>query len=308
MSSKARIGTALGIIVVVVALSATAWQLFARADVVIGGKDFTEQDLLCEMMALMIEDKTDLSVDARSRLGGTMVCFNALKGDDLDLYAEYTGTGLVNILDREAISDPDKCYEVVAEQFEEEYNLIWLEPFGFNNTFTLTMRREQAEELGIETYSDLAEHLRGDDEPQLVAGFTAEFLDRPDGYQGLIEHYDMEFAEDPKQLDPGIMYKACADKDVDVICGFLTDGRIQKYNLKVLEDDKSFFPAYYAAPVIRAEKLDEYPQLRDILNQLGGKLDTETMRRLNFAVDEEGRPPREVAREFLIDEGLISEE
>jgi osmoprotectant transport system permease protein len=128
--------------------------------IVIGGKDFTEQLILGELMALVIEHGSDLRVDRKLCLGGTMICFNARRAGDLDLYAKYTGTGLVNILDRPAISDPDETYATVKNAFKEKYNLVWLEPFGFNNTYTLTMRRDQARRLGIETISDLADHLR----------------------------------------------------------------------------------------------------------------------------------------------------
>ena len=244
----------------------------------------------------------------------TLICFNALKGDDLDLYAEYTGTALLTLLEEEeetvrtVIDDPDKTYNHVKDVFKKRWNLIWLEPFGFNNAYTLTMRRKQAERLGIETISDLAEYIRADNEETLVAGFDHEFMERPDGYKPLSKEYDFTFADAPKVMDPGMMYKAVEGAEVDVICAFATDGRIPAYDLKVLEDDKGFFPPYYAAPVVRGEVLEKYPRFRDILNQLGGKIDDKTMRQMNFQVDENRRPASEVAREFLIEMKLIAKD
>jgi len=298
--------------VVIIAVASIAVTLLPRRpDVVIGGKDFTEQSVLGEMLAILIEENSDLTVERTLYLGGTMICFNALQAGDLDLYAEYTGTGLVNILKREAINDPDEAYAAVKEDFRNKYGLVWLKPFGFNNTYTLTMRKAQADELAIRTFSDLAAYVNkqqqaGADE-HLTAGLTAEFIERPDGYKGLAEAYGFRFAAEPMQMDPGLMYKACADGDVDLICAFATDGRIAAYDLFTLEDDKKFFPPYYAAPLIRAQTLAEHPELEGILNRLAGKLDNRTMQRLNLEVDrkDDPRQARDVAKDFLIRNGLI---
>ena len=312
MSTRAKLGLLASIVIVIVVALTRTKILMPRPDIVIGGKDFTEQSILGEMLAILVEENSDLTVDRKLYLGGTMICFNALRSGDLDLYAEYTGTGLVNILKREVISDPDKAYAAVKKGFaEQEYGLVWLKPLGFNNTYTLTMRKKQADELGFRTFSDLAAHLRKQRETgasdRLVAGFNAEFLERPDGYKGLSKVYDLEFAADPKQMDTGLMYKACADEDVDVICGFATDGRIAAYRLVTLEDDRKFFPPYYAAPLVRAQTLAKHPELEEILNRLAGKLDNETMRKLNLQVDRERDPrqARDVARDFLTRIGLI---
>jgi glycine betaine/choline ABC-type transport system substrate-binding protein len=297
-----------GAVILVALIAVVGVAVFRPApDVVIGGKDFTEQDILAEIMALMIEENSDLTVSRKLYLGGTMVCYPALKSEGgLDIYAEYTGTALVSILDRESMNDPNAVYRIVQREFRDE-GLVWLDPFGFDNTFTLTMRGKQARELGLETYSDLAEHVRSGAEPELKAGFTAEFLERPDGYNGLTEAYDFEFAEDPAQLDPGLMYKVCATGEVDVICAFATDGRIEAYDLYTLRDDKQFFPPYEAAPLVKAAALEEHPQIRELLDQLGGRIDDATMRELNYKVDRQDNPlpARRVAREFLISEGLI---
>ncbi|HUT58203.1 MAG TPA: glycine betaine ABC transporter substrate-binding protein [Phycisphaerae bacterium] len=305
LSGPVKAGILVGVIVAAMAIAVVVALTRSRPDIVIGGKDFTEQSILCEMMAVLIEENTDLKVGRKLFLGGTMVCFNALTGGDLDLYAEYTGTGLVNILKQPAVNDPNEVYRTVRDRFEQQYGLMWMQPFGFNNTYTLTMRRAQAEELGIKTFSDLAAHLRRPEGKAVRGGFTAEFIRRPDGYKGLVQAYDLRFAGEPKQFDPGLMYKACADAEVDVICGFATDGRIAAYNLFVLEDDKKFFPAYYAAPLVRKATLAKFPRLQELLNRLAGRLSNQTMQKLNLQVDKGHRRPRDVAREFLVSAGLI---
>ena len=291
--------------VLALAIVAALVSLAGAKDIVLGGKDFTEQSILCEMMAILIEENTDLAVTRRPFLGGTMVCFNALRGGNLDAYAEYTGTGLVNILNEEVVNDPGQVYQTVKTRFDATYDLVWLEPFGFNNTYALAMRRNQADELGIRTISDLAAYLR--DGGSLTAGFTHEFLDRPDGYPGLAEAYDMAFPDRPRGLDPGLMYQACADGSVYVICAFATDGRIEAFELVTLDDDRRFFPPYQAAPLVRQDTLAAHPELRDVLNRLAGRLDDATMRRLNYQVDRRDDPRKaaDVARAFLRREGLI---
>ena len=229
-----------------------------------------------------------------------MICFNALKTGDIDLYAEYTGTGLVNILGMKAIKDADEAYGTVKRIFKEEFGLAWLPHFGFNNTYTLTMRRRQAASLGVKRISDLSGYA-----DRLQPGFDAEFLERRDGYPGLSTQYGFAFKKGPKQMDPGLMYKALAEKAVDVIDGFATDGRIPAYDLVMLEDDQGFFPPYYAAPLVREQTLLKYPELRAVLARLGGLIDNETMQRMNFSVDKEERRPADVAREFLKSHRLI---
>jgi len=271
-----------------------------RKEITVGSKNFTEQVILGEIMSILIEENTGLKVDRKLNLGGTLVCFNALRRGDLDLYAEYTGTGLTVVLKREAISDRDKVYQLVKEAYRGKFNLIWLKPFGFNDTYTLTMRRKQAMELGINRISDLEPYI-----DLLIPGFDHEFMERPDGYPGLAKHYGFRFVKEPKEMDPGLMYRAIAEGSVDVIDGFSTDGRIPAFDLVILEDDKHFFPPYYAAPLIRADILKKYPELEGVLNKLGSKISDETMRQMNYEVDEEGRKPEDVAREFLERNRLI---
>ena len=269
------------------------------ARVRIGSKNFTEQLVLGELMAQMVEERSPLKVQRYFNLGGTMICHEALVGDEFDLYAEYTGTALTAVLKRQVVTDPDEVLREVTEAYREHFDIEWLDPFGFNNTYTITVHGEEAGRRGWETVTDLAQDAAG-----LRAGFTAEFAERPDGYPGLQEAYGMRFGE-VKDLDPSLMYEAIARREVDVICAFATDGRIAAYDLKPLIDDSRYFPPYHAAPLVRGEMLREHPELRDALAPLAGLLDNAAMRRLNSEVDLEKRRPREVVRDFLRDRGLI---
>jgi osmoprotectant transport system permease protein len=271
----------------------------ARA-VRIGTKNFTEQLILGELMAQLIEARADLRVERRFNLGGTMICHGALEKGEIDLYAEYTGTGLTAILKRETIADPGQAYATVAKEYRRRFSIEWLAPFGFDNTYAITVRKADAASMSLRTISDLAA-IAG----RLRAGFTAEFSERPDGYPGLRKTYGIDFAE-VRDLDPGLMYEAIANGETDVICAFATDGRIAAYRLQPLRDDRGFFPPYQAAPVVRADLLEACPELRDVLDRLAGVLDDVTMQRLNFEVDEKKRRPREVARRFLAKRRLIA--
>ncbi len=271
----------------------------AENTVTVGSKDFTEQFIIAEIMAQLIEDRTDLTVRRRTNLGGTMICHSALLRGDIDLYAEYTGTALTSILGRDVIADPDVVYETVKEVYRQEYDAVWLEPFGFNNTYAMTVREEFAAEHDLQRISDL--------EPladELDAGFTAEFAVREDGYPKMAETYGFTFRS-TRDMDSSLMYRAIAREQVDIISAFATDGRIAAYDLRVLEDDRGFFPPYYAAPVARGAVLEQYPEVTETLNTLAGLIDNETMRRLNQEVDEEGRDPVAIARDFLLTQGLI---
>ncbi len=283
-------------------------------EVVIGSKDFTEQKILREMMAALIEGNSDIKAEQKV-LDGTLICWNSLRNGEIDLYAEYTGTALASgsfnslsaklmaILKQEPLTDPQEAINIVDLMWIcQQHGLIWLEPLGFNNTYTLMMRRDQAQELGVQKISDLGVH-----KDKLTSGFTHDFLERPeDGYPGLIEHYGWSLEKEPKRMDHGLIYKAIAEGDVDLICGFATDGQISA-DLVKLEDDEQFFPKYYAAPIVRADTLKKYPELEDILSKLAGKIDNKTMAQLNYEVDEKGRQAAEVAGEFLQKSGLMTE-
>ena len=266
----------------------------------IGTKNFTEQLILGELMAQLIEGRTDLRVERRFNLGGTMICHGALEGGEIDLYAEYTGTGLTAILKQAAIADPDRAYDTVVREYRRRFSVEWLRPFGFNNTYAITIRKSDAVSRKLRSISDLVAI-----SATLRAGFTAEFAERPDGYPGLRKAYGLAFRQ-LRDLDPGLMYKAIANDEVDVICAFATDGRIAAYELQPLRDDRAFFPPYQAAPVVRADLLATHPEVRDVLDSLAGLLDDTTMQRLNFEVDEKKHRPRDVARQFLSDHELLA--
>jgi osmoprotectant transport system permease protein len=261
--------------------------------VIVGTKNFTEQIILGEMMAQVIERRTDLEVVRRFDLGGTMICHGALMKGEIDLYAEYTGTALTAILGEAVERHPDQVYDIVSYAYENRFGLVWLQPFGFNNTYAITVREADAEQKGWKKITDLRPFAAN-----LRAGFTSEFAERPDGYAGLRDVYGVTFGE-VRDLDPTLMYEALARREVDVICAFSTDGRIAAYHFKPLKDDLAFFPPYQAAPVVRKETLEKFPQLADVLGALAGALDDQTMRTLNFRVDEQKHSPKKVARDLL---------
>ena len=270
-----------------------------RPDLVIGSKNFTEQILLSHMLADLIEARTDLTVDRRLCLGGTMICHEALRDGEIDLYVEYTGTGLMAVLGRKMDPDPDAVYRIVSSEYSKRFDMEWLPPLGFNNTYAFCVRRDDARRHGWQTISDLKP-----DAERLRIGFPAEFHERPDGYRGFTKAYGFAFGS-TSEIDTGIMYDVIAAGEVDVITAFSTDGRIAAFNLQPLVDDRRFFPPYYAAPVVRARTLQRCAELREILALLAGRLDDATMRRLNFQVDDHQGSPDQVAREYLRSQGLI---
>jgi glycine betaine/choline ABC-type transport system substrate-binding protein len=288
------------IIIVLLFAGCTSSKNADQKRITVGSKHFTEQEILGEIMSILLAEKSDINVIRKLNLGGTMVCFNALRTGDIDLYAEYTGTGLVNILNKNPLPEPGKVYEIVKNNFDKQFGLIWLQPFGFNNTYTLTMRKSHAKSLNIKTISDVIPY-----KDRLLPGFDAEFVERTDGYQGLTELYGFEFGKKIRQMDPGLMYKAVAEGAVDIIDAFATDGRIRAYDLVILRDDRHYFPPYYAAPLIRKETLSAYPEIKEILNSLAGMINDKTMQELNYKVDEQEMNPGDVAREFLISKGLL---
>lgn len=267
--------------------------------ITVGGKQFSEQDILVEIIKQTIEGNTDIQVDTKPFLGGTNVVASAIESGDLDIYVEYTGTGLLHILGLPPESNPDKAYEIVKREYAEKKNITWLKPLGFNNTYTLSMRADRAQELGVTTISDLIPLA-----DQLSLGCEPEFMERPDSYPGLQNVYGLHFAS-THIMDTGLMYGAVRDGQVDVIDAFATDGRIPAFNLVVLEDDKNFFPPYYAAPIVRSDTLKKHPELEPLLNKLGGLLNDEDMAKLNSQVDIEGKSPKEVAEAWLKSKNII---
>lgn len=269
--------------------------------VVIGSKNFTEQFILAEIMAQLIEAHTHLRVKRVTNLGGTMICHKALVDGEIDIYPEYTGTALTAILKEKPVKDPQKAFKKVAAAYRRRFGVQWLPPFGFNNTYAITVRQDEAAKHHWRKISDLVPLAR-----TLRAGFTAEFVARADGYPGLKQAYGLRFGS-IRDMDPGLMYKAIANGEVDVICAFSTDGRIAAYHLRPLTDDRSFFPPYFAAPLVRIETLRRHPEIRAVLTALAGKIDNAEMQRLNYAVDVKKQAVRTVARNFLLREGLAHE-
>ena len=267
--------------------------------IVIGSKNFNEQLILGNMLAELIENNTDIKVEKKLNLGGTSIAFNALKSGELDLYVEYTGTGLVDIMKHEAISDSEEAYNIVKKYFRENYNLSWLKPLGFNNTYTLAVNKELAQKYKLKNFSDLAKVSN-----QLTLGCTIELSNRPDGYLGLQSTYNMNF-KDVKAVDGGLRYTSLNTGKSDVIDAFSTDGLLKAFGLEVLNDDKNFFPPYYAVPLVSTAALEKYPELEEVINKLSGLIDDETMRELNYKVDKLGMPAEQVAEQFLKEKSLI---
>lgn len=272
-----------------------------KKTVTVGSKDFGENIVLGEMLAQLIEAKTDITVKRKLNMGGTFVCFEAIQNGDIDIYPEYTGTGLTAQLKMDAISDPEEAYAVVADEFHKQFGVKWLEPFGFNNTYTLAVTDAVYQEYGVETFSDLARVSES-----LVFGAEHEFFDRQDGYDGLVKTYGLKFKGEPLKMNVSLKYQAIGSGDMDVTNAFSTDGPIRQYSLHVLTDDKGFFPPYYAAPIIREDTLEKYPELEDILNSMAGGIDDATMTELNYKIDVEGQDIAAVAKEFLKSQGLIN--
>ncbi|RMH05115.1 MAG: ABC transporter permease subunit [Nitrospirae bacterium] len=268
--------------------------------IVIGSKNFLESRLLAEIFAQLIETHTALPVQRRFGLAGTQLCFEALKRGAIDMYPEYTGTGLVSILGLPPLPNPRAVLNRVRSEFLHRWNLWWLSPLGFENAYALAVPRRQAEALGLRTLSDLARVAQ-----TLTAGFGYEFLQRPDGLPGLQRRYGLTF-QHVRAMQQTLKYRAAAAGNIDVLDVYTTDGRLAVYDLVVLEDDKRFFPPYEAAGVIRGETLDRHPELGKVLGLLTNAFDVATMRRLNFRLQEKGESVEQVARDALRSLGLES--
>lgn len=274
-----------------------------QSEVRVSSKEFTEQHILGNMYQLVLEDA---GINATySPLGGTAENHQALLEDQIDVYPEYTGTALLTTL--EMSYDPsmsqEDVYNTVKSAYEEQFNLTWLEQTAFNNTYCLTMPEERAQELNLQTVSDLSQAA-----PELTFGTTQEFTEREDGLPGLQETYGGFEFEEVVAMDVGLKYSGLVAGEIDVTTCFGTDGQIAAYDLVVLEDDMNFWPPYPVAPVVRQEALDANPGIADALNRLAPLLDGPTMSALNWEVDGNGREADEVAREFLVDNGVISGE
>lgn len=257
----------------------------------VGSKNFTEQVVLGELAAQALEAE-GVRVERRLDLGGTFVCHEALVAGRLDLYPEYTGTAFTAVLKEAPVSDPPRVREAVAREYAKRWNLTWLAPLGFDNTFALVMRGADARRAGIARISDVASH------PELTPGFGYEFVERADGWKGLAAAYGLAFTARPREMDLGLLYAALSQRQVDVVAGNATDGLIAAMDLAVLEDDRRYFPPYEAAYVVRAAVLED-ARVRRALGRLSGAITPDAMRRMNAEVDRDRRAPADVARRFL---------
>jgi len=267
--------------------------------IVIGSKFFTEQVVLAELLAQHIEARTGISVERKTNLGGTLLIHKAMLAGDLDLYVEYTGTALTAVLGETPKENARATYQRVKEQYARQFELDVTEPLGFENAFAMVVRADDAETLHLKNMSDLAPI-----SPKWHAAVGYEFLERPDGFKGWSQTYGLKFAETPRVMDLGLLYRALTQHQVDIVAGNSTDGLIETLHLVPLNDDKHYFPPYDAVPIARHSTLAKYPEIRIALEELGGKISAEEMRRMNAAVDADQRDVKDVVREFRAKKGF----
>jgi osmoprotectant transport system substrate-binding protein len=266
---------------------------------VIGAKNFTEQVVLGELLAQEIEAKSHLQVERRFYLAGSYICQQALVSGRIDAYVEYTGTALTAILKQPLDRNSDSVLNTVRTLYAQRYNVAVAEPLGFENTFAMILRGEDARRLHITALSQAAQYA-----PQWRLGVGYEFEQRPDGLPGLETAYGLHFAAAPRTMDLGLLYRALNAHQVDLIAGNSTDGPIQAFGLVALQDDKHYFPPYQAVPLVRKEALQRWPQMQTALDALANEITADDMRQMNEAIDGEHRDPAEVVREFRNRKGL----
>ena len=269
--------------------------------IVVGSKNFTEQLVLGEMFAQIIEARAHVQVERRFYLAGTFICQQAILAGRIDLYPEYTGTALTAVLKEPPGRDKQEVYRRVKQGYESRFGLMIGPPLGFDDTFAMVIRGEDARRLNLHTLSQAAAHT-----PKWRAGFGYEFMERPDGYKGLVATYGLKFAEAPRIMDLGLITRALKDHQVDLIAGNNTDGLIRALDLFVLEDDRHYFPPYEGVAIIRQELLKTHPEVGSALNELAGAISDEDLRRLNYAVDGEHGDAVTVVRNFLRERKLIN--
>ena len=294
---KKRIAALLALALLAPALSACS---SSAKKVTIGSMYFTESKLLAEMEAQLIEKNTDVAVERKFNMDGSPICFQAIKSGQIDLYPEYTGTALMTLLKLPVDNDPDSVYKTVSDEFEKQFQLSWLDPLGFNNTYAVAVTQDYAQKNNLKTVSDLVPLSK-----DLVFGGEHQFFDRNDGYDGLVKAYGLTFKTTSK-MDVSLKYQAVSQNKIQATDAFTTDGQLKALKLVCLEDDKKFFPPYYAAPVVRDDTLKKYPEIKDVLNKLGGQIDETTMQDLNYKVDNEKQSIESVASDFLKSKGLIT--
>ena len=273
----------------------------ARNDrIVVGSKNFTESLVLGELIAQEIEAHSQLKVERRFYLAGTYICQQAMLAGRIDIYPEYTGTALTAILKQQGGGDKRQVYEQVKREYENHFGLTLGPPFGFNDSFALEIRGEDARRLGLKTLSQAASYAQ-----RWRAGFGYEFMERPDGYAGLAAAYDLHFAAPPRVMDLGLLAPALKARQIDIAAGNTTDGLVPALDLFVLEDDRHYFPPYEAVAVIRQQTLQQHPQVGQAVANLAGKISDQEMQKLNYALDGQRRDVKDVAQEFLRSKGLL---
>jgi glycine betaine/choline ABC-type transport system substrate-binding protein len=270
-----------------------------QSKITIGSKFFTEQVILAELLAQHIEARTGMPVIRKTNLGGTLLVHKALLAGQLDLYVEYTGTALTAVLNESPQADSAAVYNRVKQLYSDRFHLEVTEPLGFENTFAMVIRSDDAKNLHLQKISDIAPIAR-----KWRAGVGYEFLERPDGFRGWSDRYDLHFAESPKVMDLGLIYRALVDHQVDIVAGNSTDGLIDSLGLVALTDDRHYFPPYDAVAIVRQSTLARFPQLRAALADLAGKLSAADIRRLNYAVDAQHQDAAAVVRDFRSSRGL----
>ncbi len=299
--SKIALGVVAALLVVMVG-NAVYSNLANRSErsITIGSKDFTENIILAHLYGQMIEAHTDIDVTVEDNLGGTKVCYEALKAGEIDMYPDYTGTIYVSLLGHAAEADTEAVYAECKDEMLSNYDIVVLDKAPLNNTYTLAVSPETAEEYGLVMIADLEKC-----DSKLIIGTTLEFQNRPDdGLPGLLAKYGFNFKR-TVSIDGSARFIALEQGEVDTVDAFATDGLLVKYGLVVLEDTDGYFPPYNAVPLVNASVLEEYPEIEEVINSLSVLLTDEVMQNMNYQVDEAGREPAEVAAEFLAANGLV---
>jgi osmoprotectant transport system substrate-binding protein len=286
-------------VLMLTALFAPACRSSRPTKITIGSKFFTEQVILAELLAQHIEAKTAIPVERKTNLGGTLLVHKAMEAGQLDLYVEYTGTALTAVLNESPQGDSNAVYTRVKQLYSERFHFEVTEPLGFENTFAMVIRDDDAQKFHLQKISDIAPLAA-----KWRVGVGYEFLERPDGFRGWSGRYNLHFAETPKVMDLGLIYRALVDHQVDIVAGNSTDGLIDSLGLLALEDDRHYFPPYDAVPIVRQSTLAQFPQLRVALADLAGKLSAADMRRLNYAVDAQHQDAAAVVRAFRTSHSL----
>jgi osmoprotectant transport system substrate-binding protein len=271
-----------------------------KHELTVGSKNFTEQLILGELLKQYLEGVCGSPVDGRFYLAGTYICQQAILAGRIDTYVEYTGTALAAILKQPAAGDSAAVYQQVRSAYRQRFNLDVMPPLGFNNSFAMVMRGDDARRMNLTTLSELAPVA-----PQLKLGVGYEFLERQDGYKGLVSTYGLRFEEAPRVMDLGLLYRALQNKSVDIVAGNNTDGLIAALGLVVLDDDKHYFPPYDAVPIVRPSMFADCPQARAAFERLGGQITADKMRAMNYAVDGEKKDAAAVAKDFLASHHLL---